>query len=61
MDRSSFRDLLSKDGAYTIHERTLQVLAVECYKASQNIGPSLLNDIINKLCRTNPKKQRGIC
>ena len=44
-DKSSFQDLLSRDGAYTIHERNIQSLAIECYKASRNIGPSLLNDI----------------
>ena len=44
-DKSSFQDLLARDGAYTIHERNIQALAIECYKASRNIGPSLLNDI----------------
>ena len=44
-DKSSFQDLLTRDGAYTIHERNIQSLAIECYKASRNIGPSLLNDI----------------
>ena len=44
-DKSSFQDLLARDGAYTIHDRNIQALALECYKASQNIGPSLLNDI----------------
>ena len=45
-DKSSLQDLLARDGAYTIHEINIHALALECYKASRNIGPSLLNDII---------------
>ena len=39
-DKSYFQDLQGRDGAYTIHERHTQALALEW-----NIGPSLLNDI----------------
>ena len=44
-DTSTFRELLIKDGAYTIHERNLQYLAIECYKAYKDVGPRILKDI----------------
>ena len=47
-DNSTFRDLLVKDRAYTIHERNIQSLAIECFKAYKNIGPSLLHDIFRR-------------
>ena len=44
-DTSTFGELLVKDRAYTIHERNIQSLAIECYKAFKHLGPTLLNDI----------------
>ena len=39
------RELLDKDITCTIHERNIQLLAVECYKTFNNIGPTLLDEI----------------
>ena len=44
-ERSSYEDLLTKDGSYTIHHRNLQTLATEIYKFKHNVGPTILNDI----------------
>ena len=44
-DTSTFKELLSRDGAYTIHEKNIQALAIECFKVFRNLGPSLLDDI----------------
>ena len=53
-DTSSFQELLAKDGAYTIHERHIQLLAIECYKTYRNIGPVLLNDIFERTNYVGP-------
>ena len=41
---SSFESLLEKDKGFTIHERNLQKLMTEMYKAKNNIEPNLLRD-----------------
>ena len=44
-DISSFEELLDRDGSFTVHQRNIQSLAIEMYKAKNNLGPSLLKDI----------------
>ena len=44
-DVSDFDELLARDGSYTIHQRNIQALAIEMFKAKNNIGPQLLKDI----------------
>ena len=44
-DASTFNDLLKRDGSYTVHQRNIQSLAIEMYKAKNDIGPKLLQDI----------------
>ena len=44
-DVSTFEGLLEMDGAFTIHQRNIQSLAIEMYKAKNNLGPILLKDI----------------
>ena len=44
-DTSTFKELLVKDRAYTIHERNIQTLAIQCFKVINKLGPSLLDDI----------------
>ena len=44
-DTSTFKELLECDRTYTIHERNIQTLAIECFKALNKVGPSLLDDI----------------
>ena len=36
-ETSSFEELLEKDGSVTIHQRTLQLLAIEMFKVTHNI------------------------
>ena len=44
-DISTFNELLTRDGSFTIHERNIQSLAIEMFKVKMNNGPSLLEDI----------------
>ena len=43
--QSSFNELLEKDGCVLIHERNLQVLVTEMYKASNGLSTPLMKDI----------------
>ena len=44
-DVSNFEELLIKDASYTIHQRNIQSLAIEMFKAKNGIGPQLLKEI----------------
>ena len=44
-DVSSFEQLLEKSGSVSIHHRNLQLLAIEIYKAINNLSSSLMSDI----------------
>ena len=44
-DKSTFEELLQKEGTFTIHQRNIQSLAIEMFKTKNNIGPELLNNI----------------
>ena len=44
-DILTFEELLTKDGSFLIHHRNIQAMAIEMYKAKNNLGPSLLNYI----------------
>ena len=37
--QSSFKELLEKDGSFSIHERNIQILATEMYKVSKCMSP----------------------
>ena len=39
----SFRELLIKDGSFTMHERNLQKLAIEMYKVKNNLSPDFMH------------------
>ena len=43
--RSSFNELLEKEGSVLNHERNLQVLAAEMYKISNGLSTSFMEDI----------------
>ena len=43
--KSSFGDLLTKDGAYTVHTRNIQTLAIELYKVWQGIAPKIMEKV----------------
>ena len=38
-DTSSFDELLRKDNSVSIHHRNIQALAIEMYKAKNNLSP----------------------
>ena len=44
-DASSFDDLLIKDESFTVHERTIQTLAIELYKVIYRLSPKILDKI----------------
>ena len=46
--KSSFIELLEKDNSVSIHQRNLQVLAIEMFKVSNGLSPVLMNDILNE-------------
>ena len=43
--QSSFIKLLVKDNSVSIHQRNLQILAIEMFKVSNGLSPVLMNDI----------------
>ena len=43
--QSSFIKLLEKDNSVSIHQRNLQILAIEMFKVSNGLSPVLMNDI----------------
>ena len=44
----AFIDLLKKDNAFSNHEKNIQILLTEMFKAKNNIEPSLLKKILEK-------------
>ena len=52
---ATFNELLTRDGTVTIHERNIQVLATEMFKAYNGISPHILKDVFPL------KETRGYC
>ena len=46
--KSSFEGLLMKGNSFSIHERTIQSLAIEIYKFLNGLFPSFLNKVFHK-------------
>ena len=44
----SLDDLLKKDKSVSIHQRNLQILWTETYKARTDLGPEIMKDIFQK-------------
>ena len=44
-EENSYEDLLKRDDGFTVHERNIQLLLTEMFKAKNNIEPHLLQDI----------------
>ena len=42
-DKSTFRELLTKDESFTVHERNIQTLAIELYKVTYGLSPKIMN------------------
>ena len=53
-DLSTFDELLERAGAFTIHQRNIQSLAIEMFKVKHNIGPMLLNEIFTERVYDGP-------
>ena len=45
----SLDDLLKKDKSVSIHQRNLQILATEIYKAKNDLGPEIMKDIFHSV------------
>ena len=54
---SSFNELLEKEISVSIHCKSLQALAMEIYKVSNNISPTILNNIFES--RATPYNLRN--
>ena len=50
---SSFTDLLKKDGSVTIHQRNIQLVAIEMFKVKNKICPVIMEGLFHR--NTNPK------
>ena len=42
---SSFDELLDKDGSFTIHQRNVQVLAIEIFKYLHGLSPAIVSEV----------------
>ena len=42
---SNFAELLEKDKCITIHQRNIQLVAIEMFKAAKEIGPGIIRDL----------------
>ena len=45
-NNSSFKELLKKDNAFTVHHRNIQSLAIELFKVKENLSNTIINDIL---------------
>ena len=69
-DKYTFQELLELDNTVTVHDRNLQKLAIEMYKAKNNISPKPMQDIFemhrnnynlrNRRCWKVPKVRTGV-
>ena len=57
---SSFAELLKKDNSVTIHQRNIQLLAIEMYKVAKGLGPEIMRGlfVFNHNGRSNRTFQR---
>ena len=56
-DTSSFDELLRKDNSVSIHHRNIQALAIEMYKAKNNLSPKITQGIFK--LRNSPYNMRS--
>ena len=56
---TSFKDLLIKDKAVSIHHRNIQYVATEMYKVVNNISPTIIQEIFEKCTGEGPSTRLG--
>ena len=54
---SSFEELIERDKSFSVHERNLQKLAVEMYKAKNNISPIPVQNLFQKAVPRSNSRQ----
>ena len=42
---NSFKELLEKDNSVTVHQRNIQLVAIEMFKATKGLGPRIVRDL----------------
>ena len=58
-EEGGFEELLEQDGGYTVHERNIQTLMIEMFKAKNKMQPFLLQDIFEESHYTGPTLRRS--
>lgn len=59
---STFKELLHRDKSKTIHEKNLETLAIEIYKAKNKLSPDIISDIFLFRSSTyNLRNERELC
>ena len=53
-EESTFEELLKRDEAFTVHERSIQKLLTEMFKAKNKLEPHLLQGIFEANCYQGP-------
>ena len=64
-ENSSFDELLQRDKSFTIHERNIQILAIEIYKVINGISPEIMNEVFQlkenlQYCSQFPFKSQNV-
>ena len=54
----TFQDLLELDNSVTVHQKNLQKLATEMYKAKNNASPLLMQDLFNAQVTTHDLRNK---
>ena len=55
----TFQQLLEKDNSFTIHERNLQKLAIEMYKAKHSLSPLPVTELFKRIDNTHNIRNKG--
>ena len=57
----TFQDLLELDNSVTVHQKNLQKLATEMYKAKNNLSPLPMQDLFNEQVTTHDIRSKRYC
>ena len=55
--KSTFLQLLLKNNSVTTHQRNLQILATEIFKAKKDISPEIMNEVFESPPIAYPQKE----